>query len=170
MTAISSLLFYFADYSQHLRNVCFGAVIKNLGKHLKDWTKTDMEQIHFSLRITTNIINLLHAVERYFGGNANYARGKGAEFMNWMNCYHPAAYLYAVSRYCGVSRQYIGVEGAIAIIMNVPYYLEILIWRMRCVYGDVILERNLFTLLRYVEMIYLLPVLSIIYIAVCMPL
>ena len=69
----------------------------------------DVEQIHFSLRITTNIVNLLRAVERYFGGNANYAKGKGAEFMNWMNCYHPMAYLYAVSRACGEARQDIGV-------------------------------------------------------------
>ena len=80
-----------------------------------------MEQIYVSLRITTNIINLLRAVERYFGVNANYAKGKGAKFMNWMKCYHPTAYLYDVSRACGGSCQDIGVEGAIAVIMNVAY-------------------------------------------------
>ena len=47
--------------------------------------KTDMEQIHLSLRINTSIINLLGAVEINFGGNANYAKGKGYELMNWMN-------------------------------------------------------------------------------------
>ena len=85
--------------------------------------KTDPEQINFSLRITTDIINILRAVDRYFGGNINYAKGKGAEFMNWMDRYHPTAYLYAVSRACGQSRQDIGVEGAIAVLFNMPYYM-----------------------------------------------
>ena len=82
MTAISSLLFYFSDCWQHLRNVWFGAVTTKLGDHLQDWMNTDMEHTPFSLRITTDIINILRSVERYFGGNANYAKGKGAELMN----------------------------------------------------------------------------------------
>ena len=170
MTAISSLFFYFSDCWKHLSNVWFVDVIKKLGKHLQDWMKTYLEQIHFSLRITTNIINLLRAVERYFGGNANYAKGKGAEFMNWVNFYHRTAYIYTVSWACGGSRQDIYVEGVIAVLMNVPYYMEFLIWRMRCghVYG--IIERNVFMLLRSVEMIDFLCVLSILHIAVCMPL
>ena len=85
MTAISSLLFYFSDCWQHLRNVWFGTFIKKLGNHLQDWMKTDLEQIHFSLHITTDIINLLRAVEIYFGGNTNYAKVKGDELMFWMN-------------------------------------------------------------------------------------
>ena len=115
--------------------------------------KTDLEHIHFSLRITTNTINILHAVERYFDGTAKYVKEKGAEFMNGMNCYHPKAYLYAVSWSCGGSCQYIGVEVAISVLMKVPYYLEFLIWKMRCVHGYGILERNLFMLLQSLEMI-----------------
>ena len=128
--------------------------------------KTDLEQIHFSLRITTNIFNILHAVEMYFGGNANYAKGKCSEFMNWINCYHPTPYLYAVSRACGGSCQDISVESAIAVLMNVPYYLEILIWRMRCGHGDGILERNVFMLLLSIEMISFFRILSILHISV----
>ena len=120
--------------------------------------------------ITTNIINLLCDVERYFGDNANYSKGKGAEFMTWMNRYHPKADLYAESWACGVSRQDIGVKGSIAVLINVPYYLEFLIWKMRCGHGDGILERNLFMLLRSVEMIDFLRVLSILHIVLCMPL
>ena len=66
--------------------------------------------------------------------------------------------------------QYIGVEGAIAILMKVPYYLEFLIWRMRCGHGDGIIEHSLFMLFRSVEMIAFLHVLSILHISVCMPL
>ena len=99
------------------------------------------------------MINLLQAVEKYVGGEANYAKGKGAVFEHWMRRYHPTAYLFVVSRACGGSRQDIGVEGAVAVLMNTPYYLEFLIWRMRCGHTDGILERNLFMLLRSVEMI-----------------
>ena len=87
-----------------------------------------------------------------------------------MNRYHPTAYIYAVSPACGGSHQDIGVEGAIVVLMNVPYYLEFLIYRMRCVHRDGILERNLFMMFRSVKMIYFLRVLSILHIAVCMPL
>ena len=63
------------------------------------------------------------------------------------------AYLYAVYQACGGSRQDICVEGYIAVLLNVPYYLEFIIWRMRCGHGGVITEHNLFMLLLYVEMI-----------------
>ena len=62
------------------------------------------------------------------------------------------------------------MEGATSVLMNVPYYLEFLIWRMRCGHGDGILEHNLFMSLRSVEMIAFLFILSILNIAVCMPL
>ena len=87
-----------------------------------------------------------------------------------MNRYHPTAYIYAVSPACGGSHQDIGVEGAIVVLMNVPYYLEFLIYRMRCVHRDGILERNLFMMFRSVKMIDFLRVLSILHIAVCMSL
>ena len=52
--------------------------------------------------------------------------------------------------------------------MNVPYYLEFLIWRVGCGHGDGILERNLFMLLLSVKMIAFFRVLSILHITVCM--
>ena len=162
--------FSISDCWQHLRNVWFGQVIEKLGTHLKEYLESDLEDIHYSLRVTTDVINLLRAVEKYFGGEANYAKGKGAVFEHWMNRYHPAAYLFAVSRANGGSRQDIGVEGAVAVLMNTPFYLEFLIWRMRCGHTDGILERNLFMLLRSVEMISFLRVLSILHISICMPL
>ena len=67
MTAI----LLFCRLLKNLRNFWFEYVITKIDEHPQDWMKTDLEQIHFSLRITTDIINLLRAVERYFGGNAN---------------------------------------------------------------------------------------------------
>ena len=62
------------------------------------------------------------------------------------------------------------MEGAIDVLKNVTYYLEFLIWRMRCGHGDGILEPNLFMMLRFFEMIAFLHFLSIQHIAMCMPL
>ena len=119
--------------------------------------KTYLEQIRFSLHITTYIINLLRSVERYFGGNASHAKGKGAEFMNWINCYHPTACFYAVSRACCGSLQDIGVESSISVLMNVPYYLAFIIWRIRCVHGDSILEHKFLMILQSVKIFDFLP-------------
>ena len=130
----------------------------------------DLDKIHHTLRITTDITQILRAVEKYFGGEANYAKGKGAMYMDWMRRYHPGAYLYGVSRACGGSRQDLGVEGAVAVLMNTPFYLEFLVWRQRCGNHDGILERNLYMILRSVEMQSYLRVNSILHISMCMPL
>ena len=144
-------------------------MIKKLDEYLAAELKDDLEQIHFSLRVSTDIGNLLRAIEKYFGGTANYAKGKGSMFMDYMRRYHPTAYLYSVARACGGSRQDIGTEGAIPVLMNIPFYLEFLIWRMRCG-GDGILEKSLYHVLRSIEMVSLLRVLSILHISICIPL
>ena len=144
-------------------------MIDRLDKYLTDELRADLEEIHFSLRVGTEITDILRAIEKYFGLTANYAKGKGSMFQDYMKRYHPMAYLYPVARACGGSRQDIGVEGAIAVLMNLPHYLEFLIWRMQCG-GNGILERKLYTILRSVEMVALLRVLSILHISICMPL
>ena len=61
--------------------------------------------------------------------------------MDYMHCYHPTSYLYPVSSDCGRSRQYTSVDDAVSVLMNIPHYLEFLIWRMSC-RGDGILEKK----------------------------
>ena len=109
--------------------------------------------------------NILWAVEKYFGETANYAKGKGSMFLDWMRRYHPTAHLYLVVRACGGSRQDIG---AVPVLMNITYYLEFLVWRFRCG-GDGILEKNLWKILRSVEFVALLCVPSILHLSVCVP-
>ena len=91
--------------------------------------------------MTTNIGNLLCAIEKYFGGTANYSKVNGSMIMDYMRRYHPTAYLYPVYQYCGILCHDIGVEGSIDVLMNIPHYLEFLIWRMICG-GDDILEKK----------------------------
>ena len=95
-------------------------------------------------------------------------QGKGLLFADWMWCYHTGAYLWSVSRAIGRSRQDIGTKGCIPVLMNLPYYLEFLVLRLSCG-GDRILEKNLYILLRLVEVVALLCVLSILHLTIVMP-
>ena len=100
----------------------------------------DLEDIHYSLSATTDIGNLPPVIEKYFGGTTNYAKGNGSMFMDYMCRYHPTAYSYPVSQSCGESRQDIGVEGEVAVLINILHYLEFLILIISCG-GDGTLEK-----------------------------
>ena len=52
----NTLCLFLLDCWQHLRNVWFGAVITKLGDHLKYWMEEDLDEIHYSLQITTDVI------------------------------------------------------------------------------------------------------------------
>ena len=63
------------DCWNHLHNVCFGAVIKELSSHLDEVLKDDLSEIHPILRVTTDPSNIFHAIEKFCGETANYAKG-----------------------------------------------------------------------------------------------
>ena len=109
-----------------------------------------MKEISPVLRVDTEVVSLLRAIEKYFGGNAEYEKGKGMSFMHYMQTFHPKAYLYPIVRACGGSRHDVGTKGAIPALVNTPYYLEFLIWRLNTG-ADGILETNLSTLLEFTE-------------------
>ena len=133
------------DCWHHLRNIWFGAVIKKLNQSLADLWEQDLEDIPSLYRVCADIEDLLRCIEKEFGKTANYAKGHGSMFEEWMRIHHTGAYLYPISRACGGARQDIGVEGAIAVLMNLPYYLEFLHWRLSCgLKSDAILQRKLY--------------------------
>ena len=100
-----------ADYWQHLRTVWVGGGIKQLSEHLDKILYSDLKEISPFLRVNTEVTSLLRAVEKYSGGNADYAKGSGSTFDHYMRTYHPTAYLYPVARANGGHRQDIGTEG-----------------------------------------------------------
>ena len=112
------MIYIFFQVYCHLRTSWFGTVIKKLGAHLAELLEEYLEEIHYSIRVTTDIGNLLHAIEKYFGGTTNYAEVKGSMFMDFMCRYHRTAYLYPVYQACGRSHQDIGIEGAVAALMT----------------------------------------------------
>ena len=138
-----------ADCWQHLRNVWVGEVINQLSERLSEILDSDLKEISPFLRVDTEVTSLLRAIEKYFGGNADYAEGSGSSFIYYMQTYHPGAYIYPVARANRGNRQDIGTEGAIPVLMNLPHYLEFLNIKLSTK-ADGILERNLATLLRSV--------------------
>ena len=159
------------DCWQHLRNVWFGAIAKGLNEHMTEILAEDLKELPAIFHIGLDIEDLMRCVEKLFGLPANYAKGLGSEFLQWMLKYHPGAYLYPLARTCGGSRQHLCVEGAPAVLMNLPYYLQFTRWRMKATgnKSDAILATKLFIMLRCSKVVALLCVLSILHIAVCLP-
>mmetsp|Transcript_21419 Transcript_21419/g.44776 ORF Transcript_21419/g.44776 Transcript_21419/m.44776 type:complete len:297 (+) Transcript_21419:1703-2593(+) len=91
------------DCWHHLRNICFGFVIKQVNKLLYALWKQDLEDIPNIFQVCADIDDLLQCIEKEFGRTANYAKGHGSMFEEWMRILHPGAYLYPIQRVCGGS-------------------------------------------------------------------
>ena len=131
---------------------------------LTDLLEDDFNKILSTFCKSTEIDDLLCCIEKEFGLTANYAKGHGSIFENWMKTYHPTAYLFPIIQLCGSSRQDLQGESAPAVLMNLPYYLQFLHWHLSIgISSNGILQRKLFTLLRSTEVVALLWVLSILH-------
>ena len=83
----------------------------------------------------------------------------------------PRSNFIPTARACGWARQDLCVKGAPAILMNLPYYLEFLNWRMSAVGGksNAIPATKMWIMLQSFKVIALLRVLSILHITICLP-
>ncbi len=145
--------------------------MKELTSHLDQLLKNDLDVIHPILRVTTDPNSIFCAIEKLFGETANFAKGSGSMYYDYMRTYNPNAHHYQIMRALGGTRQDIGSEGLMAVFMNIPYiFLEFLEWRLSSGLGrDSILMKNLFIILQLVEMIVLFQVLAILHVAICIP-
>jgi hypothetical protein len=124
----------------------------------------DLNKIPSIFCIFTQIDDILRCIEKEFGLTTNYAKGHGSVFENWMQMYHPTAYIYPIVQ-AGGSRQDLEVEGAPTVLM-MPYYLHFL---RHCLSIGISSDQKIFMLLQSTEVVALLWVLSILHIAVCLP-
>ena len=138
---------------------------------MRDVLADDLKNLPDIYRIDLGIEDLFRCIEKVFGLEANYAKGQGAEFRTWFTENFPGEYLFPIIRACGGARQDLNVEGAPAVLMNLPYYLQFLRWRISAVGGKsvAILQTKLLIMLRCTEVIALLRVLSILHISMCLP-
>ena len=163
---------YDFDCMHHLRNIWFGNMEKKLTAKLNLILKASLDEIDPKLRVSSSISAIIRAVDKEFSLSANYPKGHGEIFLEWMRVKHPGELLLHVERSSG-SRQDLCTEGSMAILMNYPYYVEFLdqMLRKKQKSGQKpsTLQQNLFIALTSLEMIALVRLLSILHISICMP-
>lgn len=156
----------------HLKNVWIGNMEKALAKHLNELLRSSLDEIDPTLRVTASISAIVRAIDKEFSLSANYPKGHGELFLEWIRENHPGALLFHVERASG-SRQDLCTEGSLAIFMNYPYYVEFLdeqLRKLKTGYQQAsILQQNLFVVLTSMEMIALVRLLSILHISIFMP-
>jgi hypothetical protein len=111
--------------------------------------KDVLSEIHPILQVTTNPSNIFYVIEKFFGETANYAKGLGSMYYNYMRTYNRKAHHYQIARALGGTRQDVGSEGAMAAFMNIPFFVEFLDWQLSCGTGDgILIKKNLFSILQ----------------------
>ena len=162
---------YDYDCMNHNRNVWFKAMEAALTEKLNGILKSDLEEIDPRLRVTASISAIIRAIDKEFSLSANYPKGHGELFLEWIRKHHPGELLMHIERASG-SRQDLCTEGCLPILMNYPYYLEFLDEALRKREKNKqasILQRNLFIALGSSEMIALVRLLSIIHLSITIP-
>ena len=134
---------------------------KKLTKSLNTILRSSLDEIDPKLRVTASISAVIRAIDKEFSLSANYPKGHGELFLEWMRENHPGELLLHVERASG-SRQDLCTKGSMAIIMNYPYYVEFLdsMFRKRKKNEKAsIFQHNLFVVLTSSEMIALVRLL-----------
>ncbi len=117
---------------------------------------------------------IIRAVDKEFSLSANYPKGHGKLFLEWIREYYPGVLLLHVERAAG-SRQDLCTEGSMAVYPNYPYYVEFLDMMLRKHRRGnsndkaSILQQNWFVALTSEEMIALSRLLAIFHISVSVP-
>jgi hypothetical protein len=108
-------------------------------------------------------------VDKEFAFTANYAKGHGHAFHDWMRRYHPGELMMPVIRTLGGDRQDSSFEGALPVYMGRKFFVQWLHEELCSSSKENILQTNMFIILRSVEMIAQLRIASIVFMAVVIP-
>jgi hypothetical protein len=164
----AKLLVLEGDCWNHIRNVWFGRVTNGVTNFLKVKLKDDLEAIDARLRVVPDMSLILRACDKEFSLCANYPKGHGDMFKEWiMRCYPRAILFHVVSTDGG--RQDMACEGAGALYMNHQYWAEFVDERLRQPGASNILQECLFIELTSVDVIASARIHSILHLAIVLP-
>ena len=159
---------YEQDCMHHLRNVWINGAAKAVSKFLTDFLHDSLDEIALFLRVSPDLAHVIRAYHKEFSLTANYPKGHGELFREWIIENYPSEFLLHAERSSG-SRQDIICMGAPAIYINRPLNVEFLDEKLRQLGNENILQKNLFIVLSSLEMIATARFFSILYVAVVIP-
>ena len=122
---------------------------------------------HF-LRVSPDLAQVIRAYHKEFSLTANYPKGHGELFRQWIIKNYPLEFLLHAERATG-SRQDLICMSADAIYMHRPLNVEFLDERLRVKGNENILQKNLFIILDSLEMIAVSRMFSILNVSIIIP-
>ena len=106
---------YQGNCHNYLRNIWMDAVEIFLGKSLGRVLKDDLDLIPPNLHVTCRLSKLLIQIDKEYNFSANYPKGHGDEFHDWLCRYFPGRCFLPAIHVCGGNRQDSAFEGPLLV-------------------------------------------------------
>ena len=84
----------------HQRNVLVKNILDMISNYVSTLIKDNLEEIAPELRVSPRFENMCHAFDKEFSLCANYPKGWGSNFRQWMKENHSGELLFHVERDC----------------------------------------------------------------------
>ena len=110
----------------HLRNTHVNAVLIETTKVVREITKESLAKFDKDSRVSPDFMSMVRAFDKEFSLCANYPKGHGALFLQWMKEHHPKELFMHVERAATGKRHDIVAMAALAILWNRQYCVEFL--------------------------------------------
>ena len=115
LTIIHSFIRIIGSCFNHLRNLWIGAIEIHLSRKVTQILVEELNRIPPHLRVKFDIGNVCWCVDKEFNFTANYPKGHGSAFHDWMRRYHPGELMMPIVRTLGGDRQDSSFEGTLPV-------------------------------------------------------
>ncbi len=169
LTFVHSFICILGSCYNHLRNVGIGAIEIHLSRRVTQILVEELALIPPNLCVKCDIGNVCRCVDKEFNFTANYPKGHGNAFHDWMRRFHPGELMMPAIRTLGGDHQDSSFEGALPVYMGRKFFVQFLHKELCSSSNENILQTNMFIILRSTEMISQLRIASIVFMAVVVP-
>ena len=90
------------DCMQHLCNAWINGVAIAVNKFMSEYLAESLEEISSFLRVSPDLAHVIRAVHKEFSLTANYPKGHGEKFRDWMIKHYPSEFLMHAERATGI--------------------------------------------------------------------
>jgi hypothetical protein len=104
LTFVHSFICILGSCYNHLHNVWIGAIEIHLSRRVTQILVEELALIPPHLHVKCNIGNVCRCVDKEFNFTANYPKGHGNAFHDWMRRFHPGKLMMPVIRTLGGDR------------------------------------------------------------------